>query len=277
MVVVVGPVVAQESHLLVAQLQLLLQQPGPAQCVGGAETLDDEHGTEQVHRVGLAGLVEHERGERLRADVLGCALDLLERPAHRHVVLLEHPEVPVLLGGVMDGRTAQLEQVDREVGRSAGDPSPTLDHLGLVAALSSLVADVSEESDLRADLHVGGDPVRLDADIELGAFRIIQEAVRNALRHAGARRLQVTVEFAVGELRLTVTDDGRGFTPGDLDDSGATHLGLLGMRERARLLGGHLEVRSAPGAGTAVLAQVPRCSAPQDSATAQTRSVARET
>jgi signal transduction histidine kinase len=178
--------------------------------------------------------------------------------ARRLGSLGEAPGIPAATaGGLAEARQQALGAALRLRSLARELRPPTLDQLGLVAALSSLLADVEEEADLRADLQVTGEAARLAADIELGAFRIIQEAVRNTLRHAGARRLQVSVRFGADELGLTVADDGRGFAPEGLDDHAATHLGLLGMRERARLLSGHLQVRSAPGTGTVVHARVP--------------------
>ncbi len=82
--------------------------------------------------------------------------------------------------------------------------------------------------------------------------------MRNALRHGGAHRVRVAVVFATDHLTVTVTDDGGGF---DADrpsgDARSTHLGLLGMGERARLLGGELDIRSVPGRGTEIEATIP--------------------
>ena len=134
---------------------------------------------------------------------------------------------------------------------------PALDELGLAAALSSFLTDVEDENGLDAELKVSGTQARLTPEVELGAFRIVQEAVSNTIRHAGASKLLVTVGFQTDELALSVCDDGRGFVPEGLGEQGSGRLGLLGMHERTRLLGGHLEVRSAPGQGTVVEATVP--------------------
>jgi len=133
---------------------------------------------------------------------------------------------------------------------------PTLDRLGLVAALSSLVANIEDDGEPSTELTVVGTGVRLTPEVELGVFRIAQEAVRNTFRHAGASHLLVTVTFGPDELVLSVADDGQGFSLESLGEHDSEHLGLLGMRERARLLGGHLDVRSAPGQGTVVEATV---------------------
>ncbi len=134
---------------------------------------------------------------------------------------------------------------------------PALDQLGLIAALSSLVADVEEETPLHCDLAVHGSEVRLARDIELAAFRIVQESVRNSLRHAGATAVRVEVTYAPDALRLSIVDDGRGFDPAEIDELRTDHFGLLGMSERARVLGGDMSVHSEPGSGTRVEVTVP--------------------
>jgi len=151
------------------------------------------------------------------------------------------------------GAAARLRTLARDL------RPPALDELGLVAALSSLRADVEDEDEAVLDttFRVTGTETRLAPEIELGVFRIVQEAVRNTLRHAGASQLLVIVGFQTDELTLSVSDDGRGFVPEDLGKQDSAHLGLLGMYERTRLLGGRLAVRSAPGEGTVVEATVP--------------------
>ncbi|MFI4971051.1 MAG: ATP-binding protein [Hyphomicrobiales bacterium] len=134
---------------------------------------------------------------------------------------------------------------------------PSLDDLGLIAALSSLVADIEDEAGPAAELCVVGTETRLSSEVELGAFRIAQEAVRNALRHANASHVIVTVEFSHNELALTIADDGQGFSPESFDEHVSDRLGLLGMRERVRLLGGQFEVQSSPGGGAVVEARIP--------------------
>jgi two-component system sensor histidine kinase DegS len=135
---------------------------------------------------------------------------------------------------------------------------PALDQLGLAAALSSLVADI-EDNGVAIELTVIGPVHRLAADVELGAFRIVQESLRNAMHHAEARHLHVTVGFEAESLYLDVYDDGRGFEPGTVNPEGAESgsLGLIGMNERAKMLGGTLRVVSHIGEGTHVEAVLP--------------------
>ena len=136
---------------------------------------------------------------------------------------------------------------------------PVLDDLGLVSALESLVDDTDRRTPLTVELTVHGAPDRVAAETELVLFRIGQAALHNVEHHAQATHATVELCF-VADLRLTVTDDGRGFTPPDklteLADAGK--LGLLGMQERARLVGAQLDIASAPGQGTRVTVTVPR-------------------
>jgi signal transduction histidine kinase len=212
-----------------------------------------------THYAALVVQAEEDQRRRLARELHDEPLQLFMHLARRLGSLAEAPGIPaVTAGGLAEAHQQALDAALRLRSLARELRPPTLDHLGLVAAISSLLADVEEETGLQTDLNVTGEAVRLPPEIELGAFRITQEAVRNTLRHAGARQLKVSIRFGASELGLTVADDGRGFTPEALDDLAETHLGLLGMRERARLLGGSLQVRSAPGTGSVVNARVPR-------------------
>ena len=98
----------------------------------------------------------------------------------------------------------------------------------------------------------GGGPGR-----DLALLRIAHEAVNNSLRHAGAAHITVRLDGDAGRVHLEVADDGSGFDP-DLAEVRAKHLGLTSMEERARELGGRLQIRSSPGAGTTVTLEVAR-------------------
>lgn len=134
-----------------------------------------------------------------------------------------------------------------------------LEDLGLVAAVRRVLTDVGARSPLRTELQVDGVERRLPPDMELGLFRIVQEAVVNVERHAGATRVQVVLRFLPGAVEVRIHDDGRGLTlpysRPQLAENG--NLGMIGMEERARLLGGALSVESSPGRGTTVVVAVP--------------------
>ena len=144
-----------------------------------------------------------------------------------------------------------------DVRRLAFELRPTvLDDIGLVAALRRLVDDTSARHGLRIELALHGldDETRLAAELETVVYRVVQEALTNVCRHAHATGATVGIASSPTGVRATVVDDGAGF---ELDAARTGSLGLAGMRERATLVGGALEIVSTPGAGTRVELEVP--------------------
>jgi signal transduction histidine kinase len=129
-------------------------------------------------------------------------------------------------------------------GQAPLDPAPGLAGLERLAATTL-------DGGVRVDVEWEGSREPLPADIDLSAFRIIQEAVTNVVRHAGTGRCQVAINRQDGELSIEVTDSGRG------GDPSGTGYGITGMRERAALLGGDLSAGSSPGGGFRVAARLP--------------------
>jgi len=125
-----------------------------------------------------------------------------------------------------------------------------LEDLGLALALRQLVESVSERSGIAIGLDAASDLDGLPPEIEQGMYRVAEEALNNAARHAHAQTVTVSLRRDSRALRLTVADDGVGFDPEAVPVEG--HYGLVGMRERALLCSGHLEIASAPGKGTTV-------------------------
>lgn len=161
-------------------------------------------------------------------------------------------------------RIAEIRQLTAEIShgvrRFSQDLRPsTLDDLGLLPTLEGLTNRISQEDGLPAELRVQGDQRRLSPEVELVLFRIVQEALTNVRKHSQATEVTTTVEFGDGLVRVTISDNGRGFTlperPGNLVETG--RLGLTGMFERAQLVGGTLTVQSEPGEGTTVIAEIP--------------------
>ena len=149
------------------------------------------------------------------------------------------------------------EALERTRRFARGLRPPALDEFGLVPALESHVRGLSESV---------GIPIRVDAEpldsllteqAELALYRITQEAISNAIRHAHPERVLVRIGREGGQVVLTVTDDGIGFDVHALDDSDDRGLGLFGMKERAAYVGGHVTIESRPGEGTTVRATVP--------------------
>ena len=125
----------------------------------------------------------------------------------------------------------------------------------LVSALRQTVQPSTARDDVRVDVNVSGDPVRLPAAIEMNLLRIGQEAVANAIKHGRARVVNAVLKYDDNTVSLSVTDDGHGFHPQETTPSG--HFGLLDMRERAHSMGCVLQVDSEPERGTRVAVEIP--------------------
>ncbi len=167
---------------------------------------------------------------------------------------------PERAAGRLDELTGLIDQELAGLRRLIGDLRPIyLEDLGFVPALEMLARQNEERHGLDVDVQVRGEPVRLAPDLELAAFRIVQAALANVVAHAEAHHVKLEAVFGADALELCVQDDGRGFTPPDqpADLAREGHFGLMGMRERAMLYGGHLNVTSAPGQGTTILAHLP--------------------
>ncbi len=127
-----------------------------------------------------------------------------------------------------------------------------LEDLGLVTALEMLVRETSQNNAINIDFQKSGEEQRLSHEVELALYRIAQEALNNVVRHSQAKRADLHISFGEKEIELEVSDNGIGFdmpkSPTDFAPNG--HFGLLGIRERADLIGARLEVESTPGKGT---------------------------
>lgn len=134
-----------------------------------------------------------------------------------------------------------------------------LDHMGLVAALGWMAENLEREGRTKVKVDVSGTEFDLSPEIKLVLFRIAQEALNNVKRHSEATRVKVKLEYEPQKIIMTITDNGKGFEPPErLSDLASTgKLGLTGMEERAKLLGGTLQVQSTPGQGTTVTAELP--------------------
>ncbi len=222
------------------------------------EDVTEERSEERRSRQFARQIVEVEEAQRrqLARELHDEPLQLFLHLARRIETLSTVPGVPRdVVSALEEARQQSLDAASRLRTVARDLRPPALDQLGLVAALSSLVAHLNDE--LNAQLEVRGVSRRLEPDVELGAFRIVQESCNNALRHANATHLNVIVTFSDDLLELTVVDDGRGFAMSESNPTGrAPSLGIIGMRERARLLGGTLNVHSTPDVGTVVQASL---------------------
>jgi signal transduction histidine kinase len=160
-----------------------------------------------------------------------------------------HPEVKAQL----DNLKSVAERTFQTVRNIALLLRPSmLDDLGLAAALEWQGREVSRRSEMEVSVESESVPEDLPDEYKIYIYRLVQEALNNAVRHSGARNAKVVVERLAKSIVLRVTDDGRGFDPGR-----SRGMGILGMEERVKHLGGTLRVESQPGKGATVTAELP--------------------
>lgn len=262
--------------------ELVLALPAPGRGQGGAgwlvladrrgEPSSEDHKTLsllcQLIGASLSARAREARLARLLGELLRIqetersriAHELHDGVAQSAAALMRRLELagdgdPVDLLAATDQARALVQELRRVI---AGMRPPVLDDLGLVPALGQLAHEAGHEG-LEVELALDG-AARPEPIIETALFRIAQEALNNAVAHAGpGTRVTVRLDRGkAGAWRLRVCDNGRGFDPVALSPGGsAGGLGLAYMRERIELLGGELKVDSAPGAGCTILAELP--------------------
>jgi signal transduction histidine kinase len=217
-----------------------------------ARAAQAERERESAARVAVAE--ERARIARELHDIVAHAVSVmvLQVGAVRHKLPPELEEDAEALRGVEGAGRAALAEMRRLLGamRSDGDdlelaPQPGLD------GLQSLVAEV-ERAGLPVGLHVEGEWVQLPRAIDLSAYRIVQEGLTNALKHAHASRADVTVRYEADQVRLEVRDDGDGGPKGN-----GSGYGLVGVRERVKIYGGEMTAGPADGGGFVLSARLP--------------------
>jgi signal transduction histidine kinase len=199
-----------------------------------------------------AGQEEERRrlARELHDDTIQSLIALNQRGQLAQMALDGHPALEQLTE--MQGMVAQM--ID-DLRRLTRDLRPIyLEDLGLVPALDMLARDTSTILKIPVNFQIPGSERRLQPEVELALYRIAQEALSNVVRHAHASHAKVHLEFTEQVITLTITDDGCGFevpeSPAEMAPVG--HFGLLGMQERAVLVGARLTIGSAPGQGTHV-------------------------
>lgn len=204
----------------------------------------------EEERISIAREVHDELGQLL--TVLKMDLALLERDLTSGVQPLGEPSLKDQIEEMM----TMVDGIIHSVRRIATELRPqVLDELGLTEAIEWEAERFQSRSGVRCQLHLEVDGLQLDAERTTALYRILQEALTNVARHAQATSVDVTLERKNGFLILEVKDDGRGM-PEESSD-GTKSLGVIGMKERALILGGELDIRSESGRGTTVRLQIP--------------------
>lgn len=205
--------------------------------------------TQEGERRRIARDLHDELGQKL--NVLAINLDVLRKECEEHNLPCERVETI----------QAIIEQLDSDVDFLTWQLRPTvLDDLGLVAALHKFVREWSKHFGVRVEIFSHGiEKARFPSEVETMLYRITQEALNNVAKHAQAKHVRLLLERHQNEIWVTIDDDGRGFEVEKQAFSGGDGdgLGLIGMQERAALVGGSVEIESKPGNGTSILIRIP--------------------
>jgi PAS domain S-box-containing protein len=236
-----------------------LRNGKPLRMLGVFVDLTDRHHAEEELRDLSGRLINAHEQERVR----------LSRELHDDVsqrVALLSAELGLLRQRLADAPEDVREQVTRISSEAAGIGSDLhrfshelhparLQQIGLEASIRQFCDELAGARQLTVDLDIAGVPAGLGTDAALCLYRITQEALHNVVKHSGAARATVTLRSESGEIVLSIVDNGLGFDPIEVRQKDA--LGLVSMRERARLVQAQLVVFSKPGAGTTVEVRLP--------------------
>src|SRR5215216_112641 len=203
--------------------------------------------------------------ERLRLarelhDVVAHAISVIavQSGVGAHVADTNPQEAAKALAAIEATSRAALEELRRLLGvlRQEDEPQGALAPVPGLADLDSLLAEVGKAG-LAVKLQINGTRPPLPAGVDLSAYRIVQEALTNVVKHAGPAHAQVVVGYRDQDVTVEVTNDGRGAVTSASDGQAGTGHGLIGMRERVQVFGGELEVGPRPGGGFRVAARLP--------------------
>jgi signal transduction histidine kinase len=222
------------------------------------QTAELERAREELAR--RAVVEERLRLARELHDVVAHAMSVIavQSGVGAHVAKTQPKEAAKALAAIEATSRSALEELRRLLGvlRQENEPQGELAPVPGLGDLDGLLAEVAKAG-LTVRLQVEGTPTPLPAGVDLSAYRIVQEALTNVVKHAGPARAQVVVGYRDQDVRVEVTDDGRGTVTSVSDGRAGTGHGLIGMRERVQVFGGDLEVGPCPDGGFRVAARLP--------------------
>ena len=203
---------------------------------------------------------QEEERKRIAREIHDESVQSLASLAHKiEAITTEKWGLPKDVTHYLKGLWSETKSIMDGLRRFSHELRPgVLDQIGLVSALELLVEELGREQYISTSLEISGSERRLEPEIEVTLFRIAQEALSNIKRHSEAKKAAIKLLFTSRKVKLTVSDDGRGFqlpeVLGDLATEGK--LGLVGMQERTRLLNGKFSIKSIVGKGTKVVVEV---------------------
>jgi two-component system NarL family sensor kinase len=203
----------------------------------------------------MGAIEERNRLAREIHDTLAQSLAGITLQLESAEALLEAGSDPKRIQHAVSQALIQARLSLEEARRSVLDlRAAPLESHSLEQALAQLTQEASIERGMLLEYRVSGEERSLPTRVEEGLYRICQEAVSNILHHAGTAHASLSLEYLPDRVRITVDDLGRGFDPENIPPG---HYGLVGMSERARLLGGHISIQSSPAEGTRIVVSVP--------------------
>jgi PAS domain S-box-containing protein len=258
------PLTRRDGTQAVVELMpsLIIRNGRPVGVQSIVRDVSEQRRMQENLRYYVSQVLKAQESERLRIarELHDDTAQALTGVSRRLDMLSSGTEVPQELARRLDELREQTDTILDGVRRFSQDlRPPVLDDLGLLPALKWLFIALEEQVGIESNTRILGEPHRLPRDAELALFRIAQEALSNVRKHSQASAVELTLDFRGGAIKMTVADNGNGFelppATGDLAASGK--LGLIGMQERARLLGGTIDMESKPGEGTKVVVVVP--------------------
>jgi len=252
------------------------------QKVGGIEEIKHLQGTLQqmskrvqaaqasMHDyIGAITRAQEDERRRLAHELHDQTAQSLVALDHRQQMLKPHlRDDPAAAASLAEIRSMIAAAID-DLRRIVRALRPTyLEELGLAPALEMLARDLERDGQLAIHFEKHGAPQRLAPEHEMALYRIVQEALNNAWQHSGGSKILLTIRFETKRVTITVRDNGKGFAApqhaADLGAPGVQHFGLMGMYERAALIGAHLQLKSELGTGTTIAVTAATAALPDD-------------
>lgn len=208
-----------------------------------------------------AVFVQEEERERISADLHDSVAQWLAAASYRAQTVYA-----MIQGTVNEQALNELTTMEDTVDRSLkelrriviGLRPPVLDELGLTHALQQGLKELRADG-VECRFSKDGEQVRLPSNIEITVYRAVQEAINNIRKHSKASRVSLRLEYLSDRLQVTIRDNGKGFDLSQTMDSAISvgHMGLLGMRQRAEIIGGNLKIKTSEGEGTTITITLP--------------------
>lgn len=242
---------------------LLIIGGEPTAFLNIARDVTEEKRMQENMRFYVQGITKAQEEERKRIarelhdDTSSHLLLLIQR---LDLVTSQHPRFSTQLKSSLENLRGHALEALEGLQRCAQDLRPRiLDDMGLIAALEWMADYFTSNLNIETRVEIPGDNRDLPSELQLLLFRIAQEALSNIRKHSEATKVLIKLELNDAGIRMTISDNGKGFEP-PVQESEFTRsgkMGIAGMHERARVIGGRLEIHSAPGNGAEVVAEVP--------------------